>query len=480
MIHEKGQKFPKDFLWGSASAAYQVEGAYDADGKGMSIWDEYVKQPGTTYKNTNGNVAVDHYGRFKEDVKLMADMGLKTYRFSIAWSRVLPTGRGEVSAKGLQFYHDLIDELVKYGIEPMVTIYHWDLPQALQDEYGGWESRKIIRDFDNYARLLFEHFGSKVKYWVSLNEQNVFINLGYLLALHPPGVKDHKRAMAANHIANLVNATVIASFRELVPHGKIGPSLAFSPTYAATSDPRDQLAADNYEDIMVNWWSDIYCKGVYPRVAFKIMENLGVAPTIEAGDMEILAKGMPDFIGINYYRTSTVGYNPLDGVDNDGSKMNTSGKKGTTEAMGIPGIYQSVENKNLEMTDWDWAIDPMGLRIGMRRLTSRYGLPILITENGLGAFDSLTENNEIHDDYRIAYLREHVQAVGDAILDGCEVLGYCTWSFTDLLSWLNGYQKRYGFVYVDRDEDGERTLNRYKKDSFHWYKKVIETDGSEL
>ncbi|MGV3025114.1 glycoside hydrolase family 1 protein [Clostridium thermobutyricum] len=479
MIYKELDKFNNNFLWGSASAAYQVEGAYDIDGKGLSIWDEYVKIPNKTFKNTNGNVAVDHYHRYKEDVAFMKEMGLKAYRFSIAWTRIYPNGRGEVNEKGLEFYENLINELILNGIEPIVTIYHWDLPQALQDLYGGWESREIINDFKVYCETLYKRFGEKVKYWVTLNEQNVFIGLGYETALHPPGVKNLKRMMEANHIANIANAEAIKSFRKYVPNGKIGPSFAFGPNYAYTCKPEDVLAMENAEEMNCYWWLDVYLKGRYPGMAWKYMEKNGLEPTIEDGDIEILKEGKPDFIGINYYRTGTVMANPLDGLGKDGS-MNKSGKKGTAKDSGIPGVYRTIKNPYLEATNWDWEIDPQGLRIGMRRISSRYdNIPILITENGLGEFDKL-ESGQIHDEYRIEYLREHILACKQAITDGVELLGYCTWSFTDLLSWLNGYQKRYGFVYVDRDELEEKELKRYKKDSFYWYKEVIDSNGEKL
>ena len=476
MIYEKLDKFKDDFLWGSASAAYQVEGAWDKDGKGESIWDVYTRIPGTTFKNTNGNVAVDHYNRYKEDVALMAEMGLKAYRFSIAWTRIYPNGRKEINEEGLKFYENLIDELIANDIKPVITLYHWDLPQHLQDLYGGWESREIINDFNEYCITLFKRFGDKVKHWVSLNEQNVFLTLGYLTAMHPPGIKDQKRMLNANHIANLANATVIESFKTYVPDGMIGPSFAFGPVYPFSCNPSDVLSAENAEDLNCNWWLDVYCKGRYPAFAFKYYERLGIAPTIEEGDLELLERAKPDFIGINYYQTSTVAMNPLDGVGAS-EGMNNTGKKGTTKESGLPGVYKNAKNPYLETTNWDWAIDPAGLRIGLRRLTSRYNLPILITENGLGEFDKLEENDVVNDDYRINYLRSHLKACKEAITDGVDLLGYCTWSFTDLLSWLNGYQKRYGFVYVDRDE---KDLKRIKKNSFYWYKNVISTNGEEL
>ncbi len=478
MIHSELDKFKDGFLWGSASAAYQVEGAFDKDGKGLSIWDTFSKLDGTTYKSTNGDIAVDHYNRYKEDVALMKEMGLKAYRFSISWSRIFPEGRGQVNEDGLRFYDNLIDELIKSDIKPIITIYHWDLPQKLQDLYGGWESREIIDDFNNYCITLYKRYGDRVKYWVTLNEQNVFILLGYKLALHPPMIKDDKRMLNANHIASLANAKAIESFRKYVPNGMIGPSFAFTPNYAYTCKTEDVLARENAEDMNCHWWLDIYCWGTYPTFTLNRYERQGVAPEIEDGDIELLERGKPDFIGINYYRSETVEANEIDGIS-DFEEINTSGKKGTAKNYGVPGVFKTIKNPHLDSTNWDWEIDSTGLRIGIRRINSRYRLPILITENGLGEFDRL-EDGQVNDDYRINYIRNHIKACQEAITDGAELLGYCTWSFTDLLSWLNGYQKRYGFVYVDRDESNVKDLRRFKKKSFYWYKKVIETNGEVL
>ncbi|MDW5523517.1 glycoside hydrolase family 1 protein [Carnobacterium maltaromaticum] len=479
MIHTKLDPFPKDFLWGSASAAYQVEGAWNLDGKGKSVWDEFVRIPNKTFKGSNGDVAVDHYHRFKEDIALMAEQGLKTYRFSIAWTRILPDGRGEINQKGLDFYSDLINELLKYGIEPIVTLYHWDLPQALEDAYGGWESRQVIQDFTNYAKILFDAYSDRVNYWVSLNEQNVFMMHGFLMASHPPAVTDPKRMYAANHIANLANASVIKAFRDGKYPGKIGPSFAMSPAYAVDCQPENVIATENMLDLFSNFWMDVYVYGRYPKVALKNLAKNGLSPVFEAGDEDLLKAGKPDFMGVNYYQSMTIASNPLDGVTMTG-EANYSGKKGTTKEAGQPGMYKIVSNPYLEKTNWDWTIDPAGLRISLRRISSRYDLPILITENGLGDFDTLEADGQVHDQPRIDYLKTHCLAIQEAITDGVEVLGYCTWSFTDLLSWLNGYQKRYGFVYVDRDETNEKELKRYKKDSFNWYRDVIRTNGASL
>lgn len=475
MEHVKNKPFPADFLWGSASAAYQVEGAWNEDGKGLSVWDIYTKQPGTTFKGTNGDIAVDHYHRYEEDVKLMAEMGLKAYRFSIAWSRIYPEGKGAINEEGLAFYDRLIDALLQNNIEPIITIYHWDVPQALMDAYGAWESREIIEDFHDYCVTLYKRYGDRVKYWVTLNEQNIFIGLGYQLGIHPPGVKDMKRMYEANHIANLANARAIQAFRKYVPNGKVGPSFAYMPTYPINSDPKNILAYHNAEEMNNDWWMDVYVWGKYPQTIWNYLEQHGIAPTIHPGDLEILQAAKPDFMGVNYYRTSTVEHNPLDGVG--AGVINTSGKKGTTSDSGVPGLFKTVRNPFLEATNWDWEIDPIGMHIGLRRISNRYQLPVLITENGLGEYDKLEEGDVINDNYRIEFLQAHVKEIQRAISDGVDVLGYCTWSFTDLLSWLNGYQKRYGFVYVNRDEEGEKDMRRIKKASYHWYQKVIKNNG---
>src|ERR671932_2070158 len=301
MLHQRLKSFPATFLWGAASAAYQVEGAWNADGKGLSAWDVFSKIPGKTFRGSNGDVAADHYHRYKEDVALMAEMGLRAYRFSVSWPRVYPRGRGEVNAAGLQFYSSLVDELLAHDIEPILTLYHWDVPQALMQEYGAWESRQIIDDFANYCITLYKHLGDRVRYWVSLNEQNYNFHHGFLTAMHPPGVKDRKRFYEANHIAFLANASAIDAFRQRLPGGKIGPSFAYSPAYPLTSNPGDVLAFENAEVFTNDWWLDVYCLGRYPQVPFHYLCEQGLAPTIREGDRELLRRGVPDFIGVNYY-----------------------------------------------------------------------------------------------------------------------------------------------------------------------------------
>lgn len=482
MYFEKTKGFPADFLWGSASAAYQVEGAWDEDGKGMSNWDKFVRIPGKTFQGTTGDKAVDHYHRYKEDVKLMAQMGLKTYRFSISWPRVIPDGNGAINEKGLKFYDDLIDELIANNIVPMVTVYHWDMPQALEEQYHGWENRQIVDDFVRYATTLFEHFGDRVKHWIIMNEQNVFTGLGWQAGMHPPGkVDDDKMFYQVNHHAFLAHAKSVLALKKLYPDALVGSSFAYSPSYAYDRHPENAMAKADYDDLRNYYWMDMYAYGRYPRAAIAYLESQGIAPQMEPDDAEILkeAAAKVDFMGVNYYQTTVVEYNPIDGVGTS-HEMNTTGKKGTAKVQGVPGLYKNPSNEFLPTTDWDWTIDPMGIRMCCREITSRYDLPIVISENGLGAFDKF-EDGKIHDPYRIDYLKRHIEELKKACDDGCRVLAYCTWSYTDLLSWLNGYQKRYGFVYVDREEDeNSGTLNRYKKDSFDWYKHVIETNGEEL
>ncbi len=464
----------KDFLWGSASAAYQIEGAANIDGKGPSIWDQFSHIPGNTYKNTTGDVTIDFYHRYQEDIALMREMGLQAYRFSISWPRILPTGSGRVNQEGIDFYHAVIDELIKNGIEPIVTIYHWDLPLELQQSYNGFGNRKIIEDFTNYCKILFTEYGEKVNYWITLNEQNVFMEAGYLDATFPPQENDYQLYFNANHYATVANAQVIDLYRKMKLPGKIGPSFAYKAVYAKSCDPADVLAMENAQEL-TNWlWLDPYITGKYNQITLKTIEKMGINLDITTQDIEILTKGKCDFIGINYYRTQTIksADKTKEAVEVSKRTVNSNIKNFATDK-----LYLKAKNQYLPTTEWNWAIDPVGFRIMLRRLTSRYDIPIMITENGLGAVDVLNEEKKIHDDYRINYLSQHITELEQAVEEGCNIIGYCSWSFQDLFSWLNGYTKRYGFVYVDRDVDDNSKLLRYKKDSFYWYQQVIKNNG---
>ncbi len=468
--------FNKEFLWGSASAAYQIEGAARIDGKGDSIWDVYSHIPGNTFKDTNGDVAIDFYHKYKEDIALMKEQGLKSYRFSVSWPRILPTGSGDVNPKGIEFYHNVIDELLAAGVEPILTIYHWDLPQSLQDEYEGWEGRKVVEDFTNYCRILFKEYGNKVKYWVTINEQNVYTSLGYLFDMHPPKKRSMQSYYTANHHAFLANASAIKLYKEMGFDGMIGPSLGLGPFYAATSHPEDIMAMEDGQELGNFYWTDIYCNGYYSPIVLRLIEKMGITIDLTDEDKELLQAGKCNMLGVNYYSTQTVS------KYKEGEKLKQTGNtvQMGEDALSFDQFYNSANNPHLGTTEWGWTIDPTGLRVALRRMTSRYNLPLLITENGLGAYDTLTEDGQVHDDYRIDFLKEHFLEVEKAIDEGCNVLGFATWSFQDLFSWLNGYAKRYGFVYVDRDEESEKELKRYKKDSFYWYQEVMKTNGESL
>ena len=471
--------FPNDFLWGAATAAYQVEGAYRQDGKGLSIWDIYAHQPGTTYQDSNGDVAVDHYNRYLEDVRLMAEMGLKAYRFSIAWTRILPHGTGAVNPQGLAFYDRLINELMKHDIVPVVTLYHWDLPQDLQD-LGGWQNRDLINIFANYAKICFEHFGDRVQHWITFNEAINFTMLGYRDGLHPPGVRDPRRAVEVTHIVNLAHAKAVIEYRKQVRSGKIADGMigiahVLLPGFPISTAAEDRRACDWYEAMDFHWFYDPSLKGEYPVDMHRYYQQRYQAPTICEGDRALISSAPIDFIGINYYQSVFLAHNPEDGVGL--ASLNVSGEKGSQRESGIPGLFKKVMNPDIEYTPWDWSIFPRGLEEGIRRIRQRYGeIPIMITENGLGDKDPISEQGEVLDHPRIDYLRQHIQSCQAAIADGAPVIAYFAWSFIDLLSWLNGYQKQYGFVYVDH----RNGLRRIKKASYFWYQNVIASQGGVL
>ncbi|ALB44245.1 MAG: glycoside hydrolase family 1 protein [Clostridium beijerinckii] len=470
MFHKKLKDFPKNFLWGASTSAYQVEGAYNEDGKGLSVQDTKEPFPGTP----DFKVSSDHYHHYKEDVALFAEMGFKTYRFSIAWTRIIPNGVGDVNPKGIEFYNNLINELLSHGIEPLVTMYHFDLPDALQRE-GGWSNRKTADAFVNYAKVLFENFGDRVKYWLTINEQNMMILHGGAIGTVNDGVENvEKELYKQNHHMMLAQAQTMKLCHNMCPKAKIGPAPNISSIYPASSRPEDILAASNQSSIR-NWlYLDMAVHGRYNPIAWSYMVEKGIEPTIEDGDMEILKGGNPDFIAFNYYCTGTAEESKI-----DDKEVSTQGGDQQI-AVGDLGVYKGASNPNLEKTQFGWEIDPIGFRNTLREVYERYNLPIIITENGLGAYDNVEENDTINDDYRIDYLRKHIEQARLAITDGVDLIGYCPWSAIDLISTHQGFKKRYGFIYVNRDEFDLKDLRRIRKKSFFWYKKVIETNGEEI
>ncbi|ENK0837578.1 glycoside hydrolase family 1 protein [Clostridium botulinum] len=473
MRYKNPKAFPDDFLWAAATAAYQFEGAYLEDGKTMSIVDANINP---NYANTS--VTSDHYHRFNEDIKLMKELGIKAYRFSISWPRVLPNGRGKINEKGINFYKQLVKELKDNDIEPLATIYHFDLPLCLQEEYGGWCNRKIIDDFTYYCEVLFKNLGQDIKYWFTINEQSNMFLLPYLMVFNNE-IPLEKQKYEMNHIMMLAHAKAIKLFREIVPTGKIGPAIGISPNYPKSCRPEDIQAAKEADDFRTYLFTDLYVHGYYRKNVWRYMQENNIAPTIKNGDMELITSSKPDFLGVNYYQSRVVGYAPENAETKDVT-LNTAGKKGSSSFEIIPGLYEGTANPYLEKTDWDWELDSIGLRIMLNDLNDRYHLPIIITENGIGGIDTLTNDNKIHDEYRINFLKNHLKQCNLAINDGVNLFGYCPWSFMDLLSTTSGFRKRYGFIYVNRNDTNLMDLRRIKKDSFYWYKDVINSKGQNL
>ncbi|WP_195618177.1 glycoside hydrolase family 1 protein [Clostridium paraputrificum] len=470
MYYSKTKNFPENFLWGASTSAYQVEGAYNEDGRGLSVQDTKDVVPGTT----DFKVASDHYHRYKEDIKLFAEMGFKAYRFSIAWTRIIPDGDGEVNPLGVKHYSDLIDECLKYNIEPIVTMYHFDLPDSL-DKIGGWGNKRTIAAFCKYAKVLFENYGNKVKYWLTINEQNMMVLHGAAIGTVKGKVSDvQKELYQQNHYMLLAQAKVMKMCHDMCPNGKIGPAPNISEVYPLTSRPEDFLAAQNLNAIR-NWlYLDIAVYGKYNPLAWSYMEEKGIIPEIEEGDFEIFKAAKPDFIAFNYYNTSTVS-----------ESLITDEKVGPDDGdqqieLGERGVYKAEYNPNLRRTPFNWEIDPVGFRATLRSVYERYHLPVIITENGLGEYDDLNDDETVNDDYRIDYLREQIEQAKLAITDGVELFGFCPWSALDLVSTHSGFKKRYGFIYIDRDEFDLKDLKRIRKKSFYWYKDVINSNGEIL
>lgn len=470
MIYQKLLDFPQDFLWGASTSAYQVEGGWDADGKSPSIIDMYEHPAGYA----DFTVASDHYHRFEEDIALFAQMGLKAYRFSIAWTRILPNGTGEVNRAGVEHYRAVIRACRKYNIEPIVTMYHFDLPWCLEQQ-GGWLNRATIDAFEAYCRVLFEEYGDEVKYWLTINEQNTMILHPGAIGLPKDGVLPSRRELyQMNHHMMLAQARVMKLCHAMCPQAKIGPALNLTAMYPETCRPEDAIAAHNWEVLRCWNFADVPVFGWYHPLAVRYLEGRGLMPDVQPGDRETLSGAHPDFIAMNYYSTATIAASRGDASD-------VSARAGDQQIMlGEEGVYRAAENPYVGKTKYGWVIDPTGFRYTLRKVCERYHLPILITENGIGAPDVLEDDGSIHDPYRIEFYEQHLHAMREAITDGVEMMGYCPWSALDVVSTHQGYAKRYGFIYVDRDEQDCRSMRRLPKDSFYWYQKTIAENGKNL
>lgn len=473
--------FPKGFLWGGAVAAHQLEGGWQEGGKGVSVADVMTAGrhgvpreitagviEGKNYPNHEG---IDFYHRYKEDLALLGEMGFKAFRTSIAWTRIFPNGDdAEPNEAGLQFYDDLFDEMRKNGMEPVVTLSHFEMPYHLVTEYGGWRDRRLVDMFVRFAVTCFNRYRDKVKFWMTFNEINnqrevevpftAFTNSGILY-----GADEDKYATLYQvaHHEFLASARAVIEGHKINPDFKIGCMLAMTPVYPETCRPGDQMEALKEMDKSF-FFGDVQARGHYPHYILKEWENKGYSIKMEDGDLDILQAGKVDYYAFSYYMSHAT--------------TSVASRKKVLQG----GFAEGVDNPYIEESDWGWPIDPEGLRYMLNVLAERYELPLMIVENGIGLHETPDENGEIVDDARIDYFRAHIAAMKKAIdEDGVDLWGYCPWGPIDLVSAGTGeMEKRYGFIYVDKDNDGNGTLERRRKKSFYWYKKVIASNGEDL
>ncbi|CYW82185.1 glycoside hydrolase [Streptococcus suis] len=482
------KQFPKGFLWGGATAANQYEGGWNLGGRGPATSDTYIAVDpdkrkdmshfGKPVSRADVEFALadqeglypkrwgsDFYHRYKEDIALFAEMGFKTFRLSIAWSRIFPKGDElEPNEEGLAFYDAVFDELNKYGIEPLVTLSHYEFPLHLALEYGGWKNRKVIEFFVRYAETVFKRYQGKVKYWLTFNEINILCMVGYLSGglLFEDGKNDLEAMYQAVHHQFIASSLATKAAHEIDPENKVGCMLARMENYAATCNPDDVLAALKKDQENL-FYTDVQVRGAYPSYMKRFFKENNIQVVFEPGDEAILKQYPVDFMSFSYYMTSITRALP----DKDKA---TAGNLILGEA-----------NPYLEASDWGWQIDPVGLRITLNKLYDRYQVPLFIVENGLGALDKVEADGSIEDGYRIAYLEKHIQQMYEAIEDGVELMGYTPWGCIDLVSASTSeMSKRYGFIYVDADDQGKGSFDRSRKASFYWYKDVIASNGANV
>lgn len=477
------KKFPDNFLWGGATAANQCEGAYNIDGRGLSSVDVIPAGPermkvargekkmlecesGYDYPS---HEAIDMYHHYKEDIALFAEMGFKCYRLSISWTRILPNGDDDTpNEKGLAFYQSIFEECRKYNIEPLVTIDHFDTPINLIQRYGGWRDRRMIEAYLKYCKIIFTRYKDFVKYWITFNEINMLLHMSFMgagLAFEPDENSEQVKYRAA-HNELIASAKAVKLAHEIIPGCMVGCMLAAGQFYPYTCAPDDVWDAlekdrDNY------FFTDIQARGKYPVWALKRIERAGIENLFSEGDEEILKNGAVDFVAFSYYSSRCTTADP--------EVFAKHARPGNA-------VFRAVVNPYLKNTQWGWQIDPLGLRITANSLYDRYNKPLFVVENGLGAVDKIDDDGKIHDSYRIEYLCRHLLALRDAInKDGVPVMGFTAWGCIDLVSASSGeMKKRYGMIYVDKDDEGRGTLKRIRKDSFYWYKNVIATNGESL
>jgi len=443
------RRFPQGFLWGSATAAFQIEGATREDGRGESIWDRFCATPGKVLNGDTGDPACDHYHRWRDDITLMKSLGLQAYRFSIAWPRIIPQGRGQVNPAGLDFYDRLVDGLLDAGIRPFVTLYHWDLPQALEDA-GGWPARDTASAFADYADVVVRRLGDRVKHWITLNEPWCSAFLGYWTGDHAPGIREGPVLAAAHHLL-LGHGLALAALRAAYPDVQAGITLNFSPADPASDSDADRAAAWRYDGFFNRWYLDPLYRGAYPEDMLELYARLGQTPPVQPDDVRIIAAPM-DFLGVNYYSRAVIRDDPQAG-----------------------GLRYAHERPEGEYTHMDWEVHPDSLRRLLERLHAEYAPGVLyITENGAAYPDELAPDGGVHDPDRIRYIARHLVACHDAITAGVPLRGYFVWSLMDNFEWAFGYSRRFGIIYVDY-----ATQRRILKDSALFMRQVIAANAVE-
>lgn len=489
-MKKTSREFPKGFLWGGSTAANQVEGGWNEGGKGLSVADVYTfdsnmpKESWTDqwHEMTHAQVeealnpeskkyypkrhGIDHYHRFREDVKLFGEMGFKVYRMSLAWTRIFPNGDElEPNEEGLAFYDELFDCLLEEGIEPLVSLSHYEMPLSLAREYGGWVNRKVVDCYLRFAETVFRRYRDKVKYWVTFNEINCvkhhpWTSIGVVEEGHPH-IEQAKFQGAHHQFVASALATEVG--HGINPDFQIGCMISYQLLLPYSCDPDDiQRTVEKQRESL--FFSDVQARGYYPAYTWRMLEEKGVELVIEPGDEEILRANPVDFVSFSYYMSSAISMHP----------------ERHTEAIGNL-ITGGIENPHLESSEWGWQIDPKSLRIALNQLYDRYQKPLFIAENGLGAVDVVEEDGSIVDDYRIRYHQAHIEQMKEALYDGVDLFGYTSWGCIDIISASTSQMsKRYGFIYVDQDDEGNGTLKRSKKKSFDWYKQVIATNGTNL
>ncbi|KRC64112.1 beta-glucosidase [Aeromicrobium sp. Root236] len=436
--------FPADFLWGAATSSYQIEGAVDEDGRTPSIWDTFAATPGRVDKGDTGVVAVDHYHRYSEDIELMSDLGLNAYRFSVAWPRVQPDGTGTGNAPGIAFYDRLVDGLLAKGITPWTTLYHWDLPEALE-QAGGWPLRETAERFADYTAIIAEALGDRVKHWITLNEPWCAAFLGYASGIHAPGRTNPADAVAASHHLMLGHGLAVQRLREIVPDAEVGCTVNLYPVTPLDDSGRHDDAVRRIDGLMNRWFLDPLLKGSYPKDVLHDLSAVTDAAFILDGDTELIAQPL-DFLGVNYYTRHVVGAGLWPGSSDVRFHL----------------------NNGLETTDTGWDIDPQGLVDILSQVQRDYpAMPIYLTENG-AAFDDVAVDGVVHDDNRIEFLESHLASLATLRAQGVDIRGYFAWSLLDNYEWSEGYAKRFGIVHVDYE-----TQKRTPKDSAHWYADLI-------